>query len=95
MCTVPSQPSRARASFQRTTSHRLSKEAEIHFAMRHANIVEVLAFSIGDKQHPPCLVMERMDESLYDILTVLTINFSSALGIIQDVCEVNDGCGVM
>lgn len=57
--------------------------------MRHTNIVEVLAFSIGDKEHPPCLVMERMDESLYDVLGLLTINFPSALGIIQDVCEVS------
>lgn len=57
--------------------------------MRHANIVDVVAFSIGDNVHPPCLVMERMDESLYEILSLLTINFPSALGIIQDVCEVS------
>ena len=58
--------------------------------MRHTNIVEVVAFSIGEGLHPPCLVMERMDESLYEILSLLTINFPSALGIIQDVCEVGE-----
>jgi len=40
------------------------REAEIHYAMRHENIVRVLAFSEGTPERPPCLVMERMDESL-------------------------------
>ncbi len=59
--------------------------------MRHKNIVQLLAFHTGDRLHPPCLVMERMDESLYEILGVLPIEFAHALEILQDVCEV---CGV-
>ncbi|CAN0378060.1 unnamed protein product, partial [Scytosiphon promiscuus] len=42
------------------------REAEIQFAMRHDNIVRVLAFCADDPERPLCLVMERMDESLYD-----------------------------
>lgn len=62
--------------------------------MRHDNIVEVIAFSVGDAVHPPCLVMERMDESLYELLSLqLTINFPWALGIIHDVCKVSFSAG--
>lgn len=67
------------------------REAEIHFAMRHANIVEVIAFSIGNEANPPCLVMELMDESLYDLLGVSlypTLTFGAAMGVIQDICVV-------
>lgn len=32
------------------------QEAEIHYAMRHENIVEVVAFGLGDADNPPCLV---------------------------------------
>lgn len=34
----------------------LRQEAEIHYAMRHENIVEVVAFGLGDADNPPCLV---------------------------------------
>ncbi|CBN77264.1 Receptor-like PK/ Leucine Rich Repeat Protein Kinase-likely pseudogene [Ectocarpus siliculosus] len=64
------------------------KEAEMHFVMRHDNIVELLAFSLGDALRPPCLVMERMQESLFGLLSqTLTIGFPAALGIVLDVCK--------
>jgi len=58
--------------------------------MRHANIVEVVAFGLGDADHPPCLVMERMEESLYDLLGVEGIEMDAAakLGIVGGICEV-------
>ena len=63
---------------------------EIQYAMRHANIVEVIAFGLGDADHPPCLVMERMNESLYDLLGVQGIDLDpvSKVSIVQDVSEV-------
>lgn len=58
--------------------------------MRHQNIVETLAFSLGDAHTPPCLVMERMQESLYGLLTQdYTVDFRGALDIILAVCEVS------
>lgn len=70
--------------------HFSRQEAEIHFAMRHANIVEVVAFGLGDADHPPCLVMERMEESLYDLLGVegMEMDAASKLGIVSGICEV-------
>ncbi|CAN0573009.1 unnamed protein product, partial [Ectocarpus sp. 12 AP-2014] len=80
---------KARAACTSRTLEDFRQEAELHFAMRHENIVEVIAFSVGDAVHPPCLVMERMDESLYELLSLqLSINFPWALGIIHDVCKV-------
>lgn len=61
----------------------------MQFVMRHDNIVELLAFSLGDALRPPCLVMERMQESLFGLLSqTLTIGFPAALGIVLDVCKV-------
>ncbi|CAB1108320.1 unnamed protein product [Ectocarpus sp. CCAP 1310/34] len=65
------------------------KEAEMQFVMQHDNIVELLAFSLGDALRSPCLVMERMQESLFGLLSqTLTIGFPAALGIVLDVCKV-------
>lgn len=66
------------------------QEAEIHYSMRHPNIVEVIAFALGDKQRPPCMVMERMHETMYDVLAVegIAITTLAAVSIIRDVCEV-------
>lgn len=62
---------------------------EIQYAMRHPNIVEVLAFELGDRGHAPCLVMERMDESLYTMLGAsIDIGGVSKVSIVRDVCEV-------
>lgn len=70
------------------------KDAELQFVLRHPNLVEAIAFSLGDDVHPPCLVMERMGESLFDLLGLgLTIGFATALGIVLDVCKVSRGCG--
>ncbi|CAN0330030.1 unnamed protein product [Hapterophycus canaliculatus] len=57
--------------------------------MRHANIVQVVAFGLGDADHPPCLVMERMNESLFDLLGVEGIEMDPAarVSIALDVCE--------
>lgn len=66
------------------------QEAEIHYSMRHANIVEVVAFGLGDADQPPCLVMERMQESLFDLLGVEGIEMdpTAKVSIVRDVCEV-------
>lgn len=62
---------------------------EIQYAMRHPNIVEVLAFELGDRGHPPCLIMERMNESLYTMLGAsIDIGGVSKVSIVRDVCEV-------
>eukprot|EP00752_Nemacystus_decipiens_P004091 g3744.t1 len=65
------------------------QEAEIHYAMRHENIVEVVAFGLGDADNPPCLVMERMQESLYDLLGVEGIEMDpmAKVSIVRDVCK--------
>eukprot|EP00904_Undaria_pinnatifida_P010394 jgi/Undpi1/6485/HiC_scaffold_20.g08964.m1 len=64
------------------------QEVEIQYAMRHPNIVEVLAFELGDRGHPPCLIMERMDESLYTMLGAsIDIGGVSKVSIVRDVCE--------
>ena len=56
----------------------------------HENIVRVTAFSEGDLQHPPCLVMERMAESLFHFLRTDTTRPSlvERLEIIKDISEV-------
>eukprot|EP00752_Nemacystus_decipiens_P004498 g4107.t1 len=64
----------------------LRKEAEIQYVLRHANIVETIAFSMGNAVTPPCLIMERMHESLFARLKS-KIDFPVALGIILDVCK--------
>lgn len=66
------------------------QEAEIHFSMRHTNIVEVVAFGLGDEDHPPCLVMERMQESLFDLLGVegIEMDATAKVSMVRDVCEV-------
>ncbi|CAM9398970.1 unnamed protein product [Scytosiphon promiscuus] len=80
---------KARAPIQTAkTLQAFRKEAETQFVMRHPNIVETFAFSIGDAENPPCLVMERMQESLYGLLTHdYIIDFRGALDIILAVCE--------
>ncbi|CAM9417809.1 unnamed protein product, partial [Ectocarpus fasciculatus] len=40
--------------------------------MRHENIVRVLAFDEGSPERPPCMIMERMEESLSSFLEVMT-----------------------
>lgn len=58
--------------------------------MRHPNLVEAIAFSLGDDVRAPCLVMERMDQSLFDLLDLeLTIDFTTALNVVLDVCKVS------
>lgn len=60
--------------------------------MRHDNIVDVIAFNVGDSNNPPLLIMERMEESLYEALSQdFTIDLPWALGIIKDVCMVRIG----
>lgn len=59
--------------------------------MRDSKIVEVIAFSLGDETHPPCLVMERMRETLYDFLGVdaLVLPLAMKASLSLDVCEVS------
>ena len=61
--------------------------------MRHKHIVEVRAFSLGtEKGKPPHLVMELMEESLYEYIgamsTGMGYDFADALSIIHDICQV-------
>lgn len=58
--------------------------------MHHENIVRVLGFSVDDPQRPPCLIMELMEESLYDYLKTPAISPSLAecLDIIGGVVKV-------
>lgn len=65
------------------------KEAEIQSVLQHPNIVETIAFSVGDAVNPPYLIMERMHESLFHRLKS-NIGFPEALGIVLDVCKVSN-----
>ncbi len=67
------------------------REAETHFAMRHDNIVRLLAFSEGGPQRPPCMVMERMEESLSTFLEVMESPppLAERLETTRDVCQVS------
>lgn len=69
------------------------QEAEIHYSMRHPNIVEVIAFALGNAERPPCLVMERMHETLYDLLGVegIKLPLAAKISIVRDICEVCSG----
>jgi len=66
------------------------REAEIHFALRHENIVRVLAFSEGSPQSPPFLVMERMEESLSGLLEIARnpLPLGARFEIVKDICQV-------
>lgn len=59
--------------------------------MRHENIVRVLAFSEGTRERPPCLVMERMEESISSFLKVVRVPppVRGRLEIIKDICQVS------
>ena len=67
------------------------KEAEIQSVLRHVNIVETIAFSVGDRVSPPCLIVERMHMSLFARLKS-KIDFPTSLGIVLDVCKVSKPC---
>lgn len=58
--------------------------------MRHENIVRVLAFCTEDRERPLCLVMERMEESLYDYVGESGISPPPTirLALVKDVCQV-------
>lgn len=63
------------------------REAELHFAMRHPNVVEVFGYSSSS---PVCLIMERMNETLSDFLGLdLTIPFANKVSILEGVAEVS------
>ena len=71
-------------------SFHFRREAQIHFAMQHDNIVRVLAFCEGSTQRAPFLVMERMEESLSSLLRVVKgpLPIGDRLEIIKDICQV-------
>lgn len=59
--------------------------------MHHKHIVEVIAYDLGKI---PFLVMERMEESLYDYLAGAAgvgsgYRFMNGLSIINDICQVS------
>lgn len=59
-------------------------------SMKHPDIVRVFAFSVNDPEQPPCLVMERMEESLYSYLSAHGISppLEDRLDVLHDVCQV-------
>eukprot|EP00752_Nemacystus_decipiens_P002586 g2420.t2 len=65
------------------------REASTHFALRHDRIVQVIAFRTGDGSQPPCLVMERMDRTLYHFLGIKAarLDLAGCLAYIIDICE--------
>jgi len=67
------------------------REAFTHFALRHDRIVQVIAWSTGGGRHSPCLVMERMDRTLYQFLGVTSarLDLAGCLALIVDICEVS------
>ena len=73
---------------------RARREVEIQYAMRHPNIVKVIAFDLGDRGPPPCLVMELMDETLYNLLSTdgIVMNPIDKVKIVRDVSEVCTQC---
>eukprot|EP00903_Cladosiphon_okamuranus_P015570 g14375.t1 len=68
---------------------RFRREASTHFALRHDRIVQVIAFRTGGGTLPPCLVMERMERTLYHFLGMnpAPLDLSQALPYIIDICE--------
>lgn len=74
---------------QRCGNHR--REASTHFALRHDRVVRVIAFGIGERLHPPCLIMERMQGSLYDFIGTnpSPVDLCASLSYIIDICEVS------
>ncbi|KAH8069308.1 serine threonine-protein kinase [Aureococcus anophagefferens] len=43
-------------------------EADLHYHLRHANIVELLCFNVNPDSGPTCMIMELAECSLYDVL---------------------------
>eukprot|EP00903_Cladosiphon_okamuranus_P014546 g13493.t1 len=68
---------------------RFRREASTHFALRHDRIVQVIAFRTGGGTRPPCLVMERMERTLYHFLGInpAPLDLSQALPYVIDICE--------
>ncbi|CAM9359379.1 unnamed protein product, partial [Ectocarpus fasciculatus] len=65
------------------------REAGTHFALRHDRIVQVIAFRTGGGSRPPCLVMERMERTLFHFLGInpAPLDLSGSLPFIIDICE--------
>lgn len=61
------------------------REAELHFALRHPNIVEMYAYNDA---WPLCIIMERMNQSLYDFLGLdLELGISEKIDLLIGVAE--------
>eukprot|EP00903_Cladosiphon_okamuranus_P022327 g20532.t1 len=69
--------------------HEFRREAELHFVIHHENIVRLIAFHEGSPKNPPCMVMERMEESLSSFLATVKIppSVGDRLEIVKDVCK--------
>ncbi|CAN0203677.1 unnamed protein product [Ectocarpus sp. 12 AP-2014] len=75
--------------FSAEDRERIRREASTHFAQRHDRIVQVIAFRTGSGSRPPCLVMERMDRTLFHFLGInpAPLDLSGSLPYIIDICE--------
>ena len=67
------------------------REASTHFALRHDRVVRVIAFGIGERSRPPCLVMERMQGTLHGFIGTnpSPLDLDASLSYIVDICEVS------
>ncbi|CBN78459.1 ATP binding protein [Ectocarpus siliculosus] len=75
--------------FSAEDRERFRREASTHFAQRHDRIVQVIAFRTGGGSRPPCLVMERMDRTLFHFLGIspAPLDLSGSLPYMIDICE--------
>lgn len=62
------------------------REAQLHFVLRHPNIVDLLGYS---EKSPVCMVMERMEESLYDCIhRPIQLDLSTKMGLLTGITTV-------
>lgn len=73
----------------KTSSFGLSpyrREAQLHYVLRHPNIVDLLAYS---ETSPVCMVMERMEESLYDCIhSGIDLDVSTKMDLLMGITKV-------
>lgn len=66
-----------------------SHEADLHFHLRHRNIVELLCYNTDPEIGEICMVMQKLDCSLHDILheSDEDLMFSARIDMIEDMAR--------